>query len=237
MNVRDIDGQPATDRRGAAEYLHRSPQTIALLAARRNDTGFPQPVHVDTTGRRARTRSDGTIQGREWYALADLDTFRASYITPVEAAGQARVRGDGHCPGDPDDLLTADQIAELLRIAPSTYRSWIRDSQPDWDAGFPAYLPPPDDVQPRGRGVTRRWKRSTISVFLSTRQGTAPARGRPTGPTATLADLLAILRSDPDLTNRELAARLSHRIGAPVRMQTVIRLQRQRRDQLTGGAP
>jgi hypothetical protein len=167
MQVRIVDGQRAIDRRGVAEYLGRSRGAVRWWADNRAKTGFPQPVDTEQTGR-------GVPRGREWYALADLDRFRDTYLAAVVAAGKARVHSIT-LDGDPDELLDGEQVAGLLDVEYTTFRSWVRDSKAAWVTGQPGYLPVPDEEEPyRRRGVRRFWRRVTIQRFINSRQGLRP---------------------------------------------------------------
>jgi hypothetical protein len=174
MQIRIVDGQRATDRRGVAEYLGRSLPAVRWWAANRAKTGFPQPVDTEQAGRGVRARGeDGQPRGREWYALEDLDRFRETYLAAVVAAGKARVHSVT-LDGDPDELLDAAQCAKVLQVEYHTFRSWVRDSKQAWEAGQAGYLPVPDEIEPYRRGVRRFWRRATIQSFINSRQGVRP---------------------------------------------------------------
>jgi len=225
MKIRIIDGRAATDRDGAAEHLHRSMQTIKLLAADRATTGFPTPVEVETHGRGVRVR-DGQPHGREWYALDDLDQFKNTYIAQVEQASGARVQHID-LEGDPAELLGVADFATYARVKPATVQGWVRDSKGDWNAGRPAYLPEPDDEQPGRGGTIRKWKRSTIAHFLNNRAGVASS-GRTPGRAATVDDLIAATEAAGEqATVDDIAAALAQRLGRDsIHVQTVFRLRR-----------
>ncbi|HEX6681638.1 MAG TPA: hypothetical protein VF062_02540 [Candidatus Limnocylindrales bacterium] len=225
MKIRIIDGRAATDRDGASEHLHRSTQTIKLLASRRTETGFPMPVDVETEGRGVRIR-DGQAHGREWYALDDLDQFKNTYIAQVEQASGARVQHID-LEGDPGDLLGVADFATYARVKPATVQGWVRDSKGNWNAARPAYLPKPDDEQPGRGGIIRKWKRSTIAYFLNNRAGVASS-GRTPGRAATVDDLIAAAEAASEAaTVDDIAAALAQRLGRDsVHVQTVFRLRR-----------
>lgn len=172
MRVRTIKGRRATDRPGAAEYLGRSIDRIKQLAAGRPDTGFPEPIEVETTGRGVRTRGgDGQPRGREWYALTDLDAYHRAH------GSRARVHSV-KLDGDPDTLLTGPRFAALLDVKPDTFRSWVRDSQKAWKAGRDGYLPRPDETEQTSQGRTiRKWRLRTAQRFIDRRSRPAPAVG------------------------------------------------------------
>ncbi|WP_018589016.1 helix-turn-helix transcriptional regulator [Salinispora arenicola] len=227
MQTRVIHGRPATDRPGIAERHQRAEHTIDRLAAQRETTGFPQPIDVETTGRGVRARGGHSEpQGREWYALDDLDTFFATY--DVKAAGHSRVH-DTKLHGDPNELLTARQAATELKVSLETFRSWVRDSTPAWNAGQPGYLPRPD--APGGNGIAHKWKRATLQTFVNERAGKASAAAHAHPPRATPADLQAILQTaDGALTTAQLMTAMANRLGRPVSRQTITRLRRRLRE-------
>jgi hypothetical protein len=166
VEIRVVDGERATNRPGAAEYLGRSLQTVNLWASpgRRAATGWPDPV--------------GTLDRQQWYALGDLDRFRASYIEVVEAAGQARVH-EVTLDGDPEELITAKQFRSLIRVGHRTWSRWVWESQPAWKRGADGYLPRPDDEQPARHGTIRKWRRRRVVAWINARPGKAPSPGRP----------------------------------------------------------
>lgn len=165
VQIRNIDGKPATNRTGAAEYLHRSPQTIDLWAspAQRPTTGWPA----------ATARHDG----QEWYHLHELDDFRHTYIHPKETANRPPpVRSSG----DPDELITAVQFRELINVTAGTWGRYVADSRADWDAGRDGYLPRPDHEEPGRGGIQRSWRRRRATDWANARVGKTAATGRPT---------------------------------------------------------
>jgi hypothetical protein len=133
VEIRIIDGHRATDRRGAAEYLGKSFPTIRGLASKRDETHFPIPAHVEVTGRGVRTLPDGTKQGREWYRLDHLDTFRTEYLDRVAAEHMPRSHGR-QLAGNPDELLGAADFAADLGITLGAFMRYVADSRPRWDA-------------------------------------------------------------------------------------------------------
>jgi hypothetical protein len=230
MEIREIRGRRATTRQGAAEHLGYSDQTIELLAAKRAETGFPNPADVETEGRGVRTRTKGgKATGREWYALDDLDKFKTLYAARVDDTRGARVREP--LLGDPEELLIGPEIAAALKIKSATWSSWVRDSKLDWAAGRKAYLPKPDQVDPGRRGVVRKWKRGTINTEFLPRQGKWSAAGAPEGRRVTVDDLAAVLAAGgAEQTNEDLALALTELAGRPVRLPTVSRLKKALRE-------
>jgi len=161
-----IGGRRCTNRRGAAEYLGRSLQTINLVASpkRRPETGWPAAV--------------GVVEGQEWYALADLDAFRVSYIQAKEQAGRARVHQVA-LDGDPDELLTATAFRALIAVEHNVWSKYVAASRPAWERGEDGYLPRPDAEEPARHGVLRSWTRHRIQDWINNRPGSAPSPGRP----------------------------------------------------------
>jgi hypothetical protein len=144
VQTREINSMPATNRPGAAEYLHRSAQTIDLWAspAQRAATGWPQPA--------------ARLDGQEWYHLDDLDAFRREYVNAKEDANRpARVR----LVGDPDELITAKEFRQLIGVSTGTWGRYVADSRADWDRGDDGYLPRPDHEEPGRGGTQRYWRR------------------------------------------------------------------------------
>ncbi|MGI5238665.1 hypothetical protein [Dactylosporangium sp. CA-139066] len=133
MQIRSIRGHECTDRRGVAELLDRSEQTVVNLAADRAATRFPEPWHTDTTGRGVRTRPDGSKTGREWYRIIDITAFIPGYLARVAEAGQARSH-DTRLDVDPDALLDVAAFAKLLRITRGAFSRYVDNSKPAWYA-------------------------------------------------------------------------------------------------------
>ncbi len=166
MQVRVIGGVRCTNRRGAAEYLGRSLQTINLVAspARRAATGWPAFVGVE--------------EGQEWYALGDLDAFRVSYVEATCRARQARVH-QVSLDGDPDELIPAKDFRALIGAAHNTWSKYVAMSRPSWQEGRDGYLPIPDAEEPGAHGVIRFWKRRRVQAWINARPGSASSTGRP----------------------------------------------------------
>ncbi len=187
---------------------------------------------MEQGGRGVRLRN-GQLHGREWYAVEDTDAFFTAYAT----AGQARVAGTPLA-GDPEELLDARKIAVELDISYDTWRGWVKDSIPDWEAGRPGYVPWPDLVEqadgPHGY-VHRYWKRGTIqTAFVDARpgKGRGAKRGRPPGGGATLNDYhAAVDRLPAGATVNDIAREMN------VSAQVVKRLRRKLRDEQSSQAP
>ena len=133
MQIRVINGHRCTNRAGVAEHLGRSVKTVEALAAKRADNGFPEPFHIELTGRGVRTLADGTRTGPEWYRLDQLDAFKPGYLQAVADAGKARSDG-AELGGDPAELLTPGQFATYLKITRGAFDKYVDISRPIWDA-------------------------------------------------------------------------------------------------------
>jgi hypothetical protein len=167
-----IDGRRCTNRRGAAEYLGRSLQTINLVASpkRRPTTGWPGRVAVR--------------DGQEWYDLADLDVFRVFYLEAKHNARLARVHRIT-LDGDPDELITATGFRELIGVRSNGWSKYVQKSLPAWREGRDGMLPVPDREEPGRGGVVRSWKRHRVETWINNRPGSASSPGRPKRGTLT----------------------------------------------------
>ena len=170
MDIRHIDGREATNRRGAAEYLKRSPSTLAIWTADRETTGFPTPIAVDTAGREA---------GREWYALDELERFRDDYMASIQTRARARVHHI-ELAGDPDALIDPTQFAKLLGITYDAFQRYVHMSEPAWAEDRDGYLPRPrpEDCSPARNGVHRQWRMSAAVNWINQRKGRSAGAGR-----------------------------------------------------------
>lgn len=85
--------------------------------------------------------------------------------------GPVRVESAQELPGGPDRLLTGPQVAKLLGIDPSSWRTaqWRKVAPPPDDPGHGG-----DEGMPANRR-TPRWKVSTIAEYRKERR----RRGRP----------------------------------------------------------
>jgi hypothetical protein len=210
VEIRTISGREATDRAGAAERLGLSLSTVRMLSApaRRAETGFPAPLPERAAG-------------RDWFALNDLDAYRDARAEPPGTPP----------PGDPAELIDLAEFAALRGVTTNTMTSYVWRSLNDWDAGRDGYLPYPDDIEPARHGNVYRWRRGRAAAWAFPQQ--RRTGGRTAGPAPTVADLEAVLAAagDQPLKNREIAAALSERLdGRQVSVQTVLRLNRKRRD-------
>jgi hypothetical protein len=223
VKIRTVNGQRATDRAGAAEYLGIPLNTVKVIAARgkRPTSGFPEPIGPDD-------------DGVEVFALVDLDQYRAAR----EAATAERAATHHHLlTGDRDELLDNTAFAAILGVDPAdTFHRYVDLSRPAWELGEDGYLPLPDDSTPARNGTTYWWQRHRIATWLATpRTG-----GRRPGPAPTVADLEAVLAEAAErgeyLTVQARAGALTARLGRAVSIQTVHRLQRKlRADQRPDG--
>ncbi|MFB9178678.1 hypothetical protein ACFFX1_11105 [Dactylosporangium sucinum] len=210
MEIRTVCGQDATDRAGAAEYLDLALNTVRMISspAQRARTGFPAPLPE-------------RVDGRDWFALTDLDAYRAAQPRPEAAPPPT---------GDPDRLIDLTEFAELRGVDPGTMRGYVKLSLNDWDEHRDGYLPYPDETKPARNGHVYRWKhaRAVAWVFPEQRR----TGGRTPGRAPTVADLESVLADagDTPLKNREIAAELTRRLGRPVSLQIVQRLNRKRRE-------
>lgn len=215
MKITTVDGQPATDRAGAAAYLGIPLNTVKVHAERgkRPTSGFPDPVGHDD-------------RGVEVFALADLDAYRAARTPAPRPALTHQV-----LTGEPDELLDNTAFATILGVDPANvFHRYVDLSRAAWQRGEDGYLPLPDDNTPARNGTTYWWRRHRIATWLATpRTG-----GRRPGPAPTVADLAAVLADAAargrHLTVRAQADALTARLGRPVSVRIVYRLRRQRRD-------
>lgn len=208
VETRTVNGQQATDRAGAAEYLGMPPNTVRMYSSpsRRSTTGFPAPL-------------PDRQSGRDWFALTDLAAYKQQREATPDVPFVA---------GDPSELIDATAFAGLRGVEPDTMHGYVKRSLAAWERGEDGYLPRPDQSEPARHGHTHRWTRARAVAWIFP---AAPRRstGRPPAArTATVADLTAVLDDAADrvLTNRDIAAALSERLGAVVSTQTVQRLRR-----------
>ncbi|MEH1124861.1 helix-turn-helix domain-containing protein [Micromonospora sp. CPCC 206061] len=213
MEIREVDGRRATNRRGAAEYLGRSLQTVNLLASpkrKAEGSGWPDALPTRTAG-------------QDWYALDDLDRFRNTVLAPAEAARRAKVH-HVHLDGDPEELLTAKQFREIIGVEAGPWAKYVAESQPSWKHGQDGYLPLPDVEEPGRGGTIRKWKRQRVQSWINDRPGSTRGGTRRGGPTTADA-VAAIASAGGHLTGTQLAEAL----GVP--LNTAYRLLRQARAQ------
>lgn len=216
VKTRTVNGQPATDRAGAAEYLGMPLNTVKVLAARgkRRSSGWPEPLGLD-------------IDGIEVFALSDLDTYRTARQKPARPAAEHRLLR-----GDADELLDNSAFAAILGVDPAdVFHGYVKLSTAAWGRGEDGYLPLPDDESPARNGTTYWWQRRRIKTWLATPR----AGGRRSGPAPSVADLRAVLAEaaarGEQLSVQARAEALTTRLGRTVSIQTVYRLQRKLRDQ------
>jgi hypothetical protein len=166
VDVKVINGVRCTNRVGAADYLHRSLETINRVASpkRRSETGWP-------------AAQSGRVDGQEWYALDDLDRFRESYFEAKRRAGRARVHS-ADIGDDPDRLISGVEFAELIDVKRATWSRYVAMSLPDWRNNRDGYLPRPDEEHPAPHGIYRFWKQSRAVTWINRRPGSASCPGR-----------------------------------------------------------
>jgi hypothetical protein len=156
------------DRPGIAEHLGVSTATVERWHHHRASTGFPVPADTDPTG-------------RDWWWQRDIDTFHAAYRA-VRAATFSPVRRDG----DPDELLTAPQVARVLGYADHRSLTPTLREHPDHTEALPA------------GGVRRFWYRRTVWAFADSRVERR-STGRPAGTTTNAAIAKRPYGDDPRL--------------------------------------
>ncbi|MFK3984504.1 hypothetical protein ACI2K4_29535 [Micromonospora sp. NPDC050397] len=166
VELRVVKGRLCTNRRGAAEYLDRSLETINRVASpkQRAATGWRESVDI--------------ADGQEWHALDDLDAFNISYFKPKQDARRARVH-TVTLEGDPDELIPAKDFRTTIRVTAGTWSKYVEKSTPAWLEGRDGYLPKPDEEEPGRRGVIRSWKRHRVETWINKRTGSASSPGRP----------------------------------------------------------
>ncbi|WP_033345790.1 hypothetical protein [Catenuloplanes japonicus] len=214
MEIRTVNGQQAVDRAGAAEYLGLALSTVRIFSspAQRASTGFPAPLP---------DRDDR----RDWFAIADLDVYRAAKASAVAAPPMD---------DDPEELIGVAEFAALRGVSPATIHGYVKRSLNDWQEHRDGYLPYPDEITAARRGHTYRWKRGRAIGWTFPDQ--PRTGGRTPGRAPTVADLESVLgeAGPAALKNRDIAAALSQRLGRPVSLQTVLRLKQKRAQQDDG---
>lgn len=140
------------DRPGIAAHLGVSAATVDFWHLHRDTTGFPEPADTDPTG-------------RDWWWQSDIDTFHTNYLA-ARAATFTPVRRDG----DPDELLTAPEVARVLGYTDHRSLTPTLRNHPDYTEQLPA-------------GALRRfWYRRTVWTYADTR-ALRHSTGRPAGTT------------------------------------------------------
>lgn len=152
MATRLIDGRAALDRPGVCESTGASAATVAYWHLHRATTGFPDIATTDSTG-------------RQWWWADGIDAFHAAY-----RAGRAAAYTTPDRAGDPHELLTAPQVAQVLGYR--NHRSLTRQ-----------LLNRADDITvlPSGRR-RRRWYRATVWAYADDR-AEHTSTGRPRSAT------------------------------------------------------
>jgi predicted DNA-binding transcriptional regulator AlpA len=152
MGSRTRQRRRQLDRAGIAERTGMSTATVDRWYRHRTRTGFPD-------------KADTGLDGRDWWWQADIDAFHTVHLA---ARASAFTRVDRS--GDPRDLLTAPQAAQVLGY--KNHRSLPDD-----------LIDNPDHVEHLPSGRRRRyWHRRTVWTYVDGR----PLRhssGRPAGTT------------------------------------------------------
>ncbi|NUH42861.1 hypothetical protein HUF15_40270 [Streptomyces samsunensis] len=153
----------------------------------RDSTGFPA-VH--------------RVEGRRQYWLRD--DVAAWFAQREKAANEARPELPT---GDPNDLLTAAEVAKLLGFSSAaTIYKYLRDD--------PGYFPQPDhngtlDTAGSKSTAKKHWRRGTVTSWAKKR----PGKGRATGtrrPAEPLPEVPATGDPDELLTSAEAASLLGY---------------------------
>ncbi|WP_433531260.1 hypothetical protein ACQPYA_03880 [Micromonospora sp. CA-263727] len=210
-----VGGRKATNRAGAAEHLGLAPNTVTRYSSPKGRPvfGWPEPLPE-------------RVNGQEVFALDELDAVLRPAPAPAPALD-----------GDPNELIGVDELADLKGITLGSMKRYVEDSIPAWERGKDGYLPRPDVWPPERapvQGFVYRWRRVTgwKWAFPATRR----TSGRKPGRRPQVADLQAVLAesgADVRPTLRELAEKLSSRLGTDVSMQVVRRLRRKADDEAT----
>lgn len=196
MGERTRHGRIQLDRPGISARTGAAPATVDYWYLHRAHIGFPEKAATDG-------------EGRDWWWLTDIDTFRARQLA-TRTARFTHVNRQG----DPQDLLTAPQAAKVLGY--KDHRSLP-----------PALRANPDraDELPSGR-LRRYWYRRTVWAFADGRPlrhstgrpagtGTGPRQPHPYADDPRLPAALQLL-ADTQATGRPttgLGAELARRLG------------------------
>lgn len=179
-----INGQPATNRAGAAALLGISVPMAYHYASVHTTAPWPDPVEVEPTSVAHRLDGSTTTAGRDaFYLESEIEQFRA-FLDQIATA--KRPRSDGtRIRGKPDDLIDDATAAKLQGIDLATHRSYVWKSVPRWELGKPGLLPIPHRRERTG-GTTRPryanfWTKRDFQQYLDTRPGRGALAGRPKG--------------------------------------------------------
>jgi hypothetical protein len=172
------------DRPGIADHLVVSTATVDHWHHHRASTGFPAPADTDPTG-------------RDWWWQSDIDTFHTAHRA-ARAASFTSVRRDG----DPDELLTAPQVARVLGYV-------------DHRSLTPALRNHPDHIEILPGGGRRRfWYRRTVWAFADSRVQRHSA-GRPAGTPTNSAEPGRAYATDSRLDAARRLVSDAHHAGQP----------------------
>jgi hypothetical protein len=216
VQLKEVNGRPATTRAGAAEHLGIPLGTVRVYSSpgQRHKWGWPEPVL---------RKGDADSEGKDWFALEDLDTFAASRTQPAAAAPAVP---------DPDRLLTLAEFGALRGVSRKVMYRYVELSQPDWRRGVDGMLPRPDQTRQARYGRSHLWRYDRAAAWAfpdQPRRSTGRTPGRRPQP-QDLQNLLAEPGADK-LKNKDLADRLTSRLGTNVTVQTIHRLKRKLRAQ------
>ncbi len=220
MGSRTRHRRAQVDRAGIAALTGASLPTVDYWYRRRTATGFPAKADTDP-------------DGRDWWWRTDIERFHAAHLAERAATFTTVDRS-----GNPRDLLTAPQAAEVLG-----YKN--HRSLPD------ALLDHPDraDQLPSGR-LRRFWYRRTVWSYADGRPlrhstgrpagtGTGPRTLHPYADDPRLDTALALL-AEADAAGpggAGLGAQLARRLGISERTaQRIIQAARQARADGTAAA-
>lgn len=214
MQLIVVDGRRATTRAGAAEHLGIPLGTVQVYSSQgqRRKWGWPEPVL-----RKGAPGSDG----KDWFAIEDLDAYSASRMEPAPIAPAIP---------DPGRLLTLAEFGALRGVTGKVMYRYVELSEPDWRHGRDGMLPMPDETSDARHGMSRLWRydRAVAWAFpAQPRRSTGRPAGRRPQPND-LQELLAEPGGDA-LKNQELADRLAAKLGTDVTIQTIHRLKRKLR--------
>ncbi len=150
MSHRMVAGRLLLDRTGLADRFGVVPGTVSSWYARRDTTGFPEPVPIEGEGPR---RWWDAVAADAWWS--GHQAANRSRFTPVDRSG------------DPDDLLDATAVARILHYR--THRCL--------PPGLLALAEQDHEPTPNGR-AGRCWRRGTVWAYADWRSFAANA-GRP----------------------------------------------------------
>ncbi|ADD43271.1 hypothetical protein [Stackebrandtia nassauensis] len=180
--TRDIDGEACTDFDGVCAILDRAPSTVRTYI----------PANPDLL---APVRNGTYIDGRKWYRLTGVHAF-ADILAAKTHANKPLSPTPG---GDPEDMLSRDQVAHVWHASPTTITRYANKARHQWIKRHPRPLMPPpragyDPDHPYASGPAHwEWRRRDIVEHprpgrgaAGGRRPSAPAPPPPTAPEALL---------------------------------------------------